>query len=167
MRSSRRVIRLSAAFLGIFAVTSCLEPLEPTPDSSPVIITPQSTAVPATILGSGWTFTLPLRITNTGSRTVFVDLSYRLTEKLIDQKWEIATLSRSFGQWRAIPPSQTQSLGYAVTYAHGTSAPPTSSAILEHARGLYRVGLHLSYTSDENSLLPGENYYSRSFVVSQ
>jgi len=167
MISKGRVTGRSAAILGIIAAIGCLEPLEPTPDSSPVMITPQSDVIPATDVAGGWTFTLPLRVTNTGSRTVYVDLSYRRTEKLIDQKWEIAVQTQSFGQWRAILPSQTQSIGYGVTYARATSGPPTSSAVLEHARGLYRVGLHLSYTLDGNELLPAENYYSRSFVVSQ
>jgi hypothetical protein len=48
---------------------------------------------------------------------------------------------------------------------HGTYAPGTSVGILEHARGLYRVGLRLSYTMNGSDPLPAENYYSRSFVV--
>jgi hypothetical protein len=145
----------------LLAALGCLEPLEPTPDSSPVVITPEAAAVSVKALSNGWSFSLPLRVRNTGSRVVYVDLTYRHTEKLIDQKWEHATQSPELGDWRAIPPSQTQTLGYLVTYVRSNSAPP----LLEHARGLYRVGLHLSYSSSGSDLFPPENSYSRSFVV--
>lgn len=165
MRGRRGLISQTSRAVTLLAAFGCLEPMEPTPDSAPVVITPRMESILVTKLASGWTFTLQLRVRNYGTRTVFVDLSYRVTEKLIDQKWKIAAFSPETRQLREIPPSQTQTISYAVTYVHGTVLPGTQAGILEHARGLYRVGLRLFYSSNGSDPLPAENYYSRSFVV--
>ena len=142
-----------------FAPAACLDSIEPTPDSSPLSITPAVGAVPVQKLPNLSTITLSLRVRNDGDRTVFVDLLYRKTDKLIDQKWEVAAESAGSFITRSVAPGQTQQILYVLSY------PPGRYPLLERARGVYRVGLKAFYDEGMTEPIPAQPAYSSSFVI--
>jgi hypothetical protein len=110
------------------------------------------------------TFQIELRIRNKGSHDIYLDGDYRRLEKLVDQKWKLATVRDNFpfASVRVIRASQSAMVSYAMVYVRGTS-PET--VLLENLRGLYRVGLRLSLTPNGSELFPLEESYSAPFSV--
>lgn len=159
-----RRFALAAALVAGASSSGCLDAIAPTPTSSLVAITPINRWTRGEESESGSRFFIELRIRNAGSRTIFLDRLYGRTEKLIDQKWELAieTTTPPFGTVRSIPPNQSITIGYLVQYVPGVSP---DSPYLEHLRGLYRVRLRLSYSSNGTDLLPPEDSYSQPFAV--
>ena len=146
------------AFSTLLAVVGCLEPIEPAPDSA-LSISPQIEAVSIERQAYAYSFSLPLHVRNSGTRAVMIDLFYRRTEKLVDQKWQLAAESAPTNLSRVIGPNETTLIQYVVTYQRGTSYP-----LLEHVRGLYRVGLRGTYQDNGLPLTPSPSY-SQPFVV--
>jgi hypothetical protein len=101
-------------------------------------------------------------VRNKGTRAVYADSFYRRTEKLVNQKWEMAaeTPSGPIGFRTTIGPGQTVPLAYVVTY---TAA--SHFTLLKHPRGLYRVRIDLSYAAGGQDRLPPEDSYSPPFTV--
>lgn len=156
------MIKAIAMIATLMATLGCLDSMEPAPASAQVSIFPLKEAALAVPSRTGYTFSMTLIVTNTGSRTIYVDQIYRRTEKLVDQKWELAVESPTapVGLTRVIGPLQTQSMPYVVTYVPGTDFP-----LLEHMRGLYRVGLRMAYATDGSEPITGDAPYSRPFAV--
>ena len=138
---------------------ACLDPIEPTPESWPLWITPAVQAVTIQEVKNLYTISVSLRVRNNGERTVYVDLRYRETDKLKDQKWEVAAESAPSDLFRAIEPGQTQQILYVLSY------PPGRYPLLENVRGLYRVGLRAFYQSNGTSPIPAQPAYSSPFVL--
>jgi len=157
LTGSRRTKLLAAAFA--FVPVACLDSIEPTPDSSPLSITPAVGAVPVEKTPNLTTISLSLRVKNDSDRTVYVDLLYRKTDKLIDQKWEVAAESAPSTIFRSIAPGQTQQILYVLSY------PPGRYPLLEKVRGVYRVGLRAFYDLNITEPLPAQPAYSTSFVI--
>lgn len=138
--------------------------MPPTPTSAAVTITPTARSIPGLESQAGTRFILEFRIRNTGSRQIYVDRLYGLTEKLIDQKWE-PVMERTpppFASIRIIGAGQSITFEHLVQYVRGVSP---SSPYLEHIRGLYRVRLRFSYLPNGTEPLPPEESYSEPFVV--
>jgi len=146
------------------SITGCLDAVAPTPTSTVVSITPLVRSTRGNEDDSGSRFNIEIRIRNLGSRTIFLDRLYARTEKLVDQKWELAleTDRPPFGSIRAIPAGQSFTLTYAVTYIRAV-APRRIH--LEHVRGLYRARFRMSFSANEAELLPPGDSYSRPFAV--
>ena len=70
----------------------------------------------------------------------------------------------NFVSVRIINPGRTVTINYVVAYERG-SMPP--SPLLDHIRGLYRMRLRFSYTSNGTDPLPVEDSYSQPFAVSE
>ena len=157
---TRRHLSKGAATIGLLATLSCLDSIEPTPQPSQISVVPQKGELVTTPSSNGFTWSMQIFVRNNGTRNIYVDQIYRRTEKLVDQKWELAIESPMAPSFRTVAPSQTQSLPYVVSYFNGTNYPR-----LEHVRGLYRVGLRVSYQPNGNELFPAESSYSRPFVV--
>jgi hypothetical protein len=143
----------------VFAPLACLDSIEPTPDSSPLSITPAVGAVPVKKLPNLSTITLSLRVQNRSDRVVYVDLLYRKTDKLIDQKWEVVAESPPSTIFRSIEPGQTQQILYVLSYE------PGRYPLLEKVRGVYRIGLRGFYDLNITEPLPSQPAYSTSFVI--
>jgi len=107
---------------------------------------------------------MELRIRNRGARDIYLDGDYRRLEKLVDQKWKLATQRDNFpfASVRVIRASQSITMSYVMVYVRGTS-PET--VLLENLRGLYRVGLRLSLTPNGSDLFPLDESYSVPFSV--
>ena len=161
-----RTAAVAAGVFCIFASVSCLESIEPTPTSAVVSIVPANGSVTGAQTDAFTRFMMPLVITNTGSRPVYLDLGYRRAEKLVDQKWELA-LEQSAGNFvsvRILNPGRTVTINYVVAYERGSSPP---LPLLDHIRGLYRMRLRFSFTSNGTDPLPVEDSYSQPFAVSE
>ena len=144
----------------LLALSACLEPIEPTPDSSPLSITPAVEAVSVEKVEQNvYSFSLSLRVRNTGTRNVYVDLFYRETDKLIDQKWEVAAESPGSNLFRLVGPGQTQQILHVVTY------PPGRYPLFDNVRGLYRVGLRAFYGPTGTDPIQAQPAYSTPFVL--
>lgn len=139
-----------------------MDAVEPTPVSAAVRITAldESTVASETQVASRFETTLLIR--NTSGRTLYLDMSYRRTEKLIDQTWLVAVESGSakFASTRSVGPGQTINIIHA---ASSLDSPPVS--LLQHVRGLYRVRLRLAFDRSGVEELPAEESYSQPFVV--
>jgi hypothetical protein len=146
------------------AAAGCLDAVAPTPTSTLALITPASASTRGTQTPSTTRFAIDLRVRNTGSRTIFLDRNYGRTEKLVDQKWELAieTTSPPFVSVRTIPPGQALTITYVMLYVRGASP---ESIYVEHVRGLYRARLRLSYNENGSDPLPVEASYSQPFAV--
>jgi hypothetical protein len=154
------MVHVAAAITGLLATVACLDSIEPTPRPAQISVVPSLGELVITPLASGFTWSMQVFVRNNGGRNIYVDQTYRRTEKLVDQKWELAIESPMSPSFRTVIPSQTQSLPYVVTYVNGSK-----STLLEHVRGVYRVGLRVSYTPNGNELFPAESSYSLPFVV--
>jgi len=144
----------------LLAMSGCLEPIEPTPDSTPLSITPAVEAVSVEkVQENVYSFSIALRVKNNGASNVYVDLFYRETDKLIDQKWEIAAENSASTFFRLVGPGQTQQILHVVTYSQG------SHPLLDRVRGVYRVGLRAFYAPNGTDPIPAQPAYSKPFVV--
>jgi hypothetical protein len=152
------------ALLLIVATAGCMESMAPTPVSSNVSITPVNPATRGDETQTGSRFAMRMTIRNTGTRTIYLDRLYSRTEKLVDQRWELAIESTltPFGAVRTIGPGQSFALDFVMLYVRGQSIP---SSYLEHPRGLYRVRFRFSFTANGSELLPPEESYSQPFAV--
>ncbi len=159
-RTRGRVASAATTGVCLLATLACLDSIEPTPQPTQISIVPQTGELVATSLKNGFTLSMQIFVRNNGGRTIYVDQFYRRTEKLVDQKWELAVESPAAPSFRTVGPSQTQSLPYVVTYLNGSRF-----TLLEHVRGLYRVGLRVSYSPNGAELFPAESSYSLPFVV--
>ena len=164
--NSMRTAAIAAGVFFVLSSVSCMESIEPTPKSAVMSIVPANGYVTGDQTETFTRFLMPLVITNTGSRPVYLDLGYRRAEKLIDQKWELA-IEQSAGNFvsvRIINPGRTVTINYVVAYQRG-STPPLP--LLDHIRGLYRMRLRFSYTSNGTDPLPVEDSYSQPFAVTE
>ena len=166
MHDSRRLLRLAAAGVSCLLSVSCLESVEPTPESSMLSIEPLTPFVRGTEAATFSRFQMEFRIRNTGTRPVYLDPGYRRFEKLVDQKWELATESTNvpFATVRTIAPGVRISIVFIVTHVRGSSS---QSDLIEHVRGLYRARLRLAYDPGGSDQLPLEDSYSRPFAVTE
>jgi len=153
-----------AAIVFCTATSGCLESVDPTPTSEIVTIVPLTASTGGTERETETFFAIEVRIRNKSSRTIYFDRAYARTEKLIDQKWEMAreTTAPPFSNVRTIGPSQSLNAAFEVRYRRD-EVP--ASIHLEHIRGLYRLRLRFSYTSNGSDPIPAEESYSRPFVV--
>ena len=145
---------------------SCLEPVEPTPHSSEVVIDPAKPSVPGFELTGGSFFGPALSIRNTSQQPIYVDVERFFVEKLIDQKWQYAysTGSPPFRSTVALAPAKSQVMIATV------SAPKSEGAkypLLLHLRGVYRVHLSIARDSHGADLLDSAMTYSQPFVVTR
>lgn len=110
------------------------------------------------------TFHMEFRVRNIGSRNLFLDTDYMRTEKLVNQKWELATerAAAPFFASRVLGPGQSTVVSISVAYTRGTSP---ESILLSHLRGLYRARFRLSFASNGTELLAPEDSYSAPFAV--
>ncbi len=108
----------------------------------------------------GFSFSLPLTVKNIGTRPVYVDLFYRRTEKLVDQKWEVAAESTPTNLMRLFAPNESRRIEYVVSYKLGAGF-----RLLEQVRGVYRVGLRAFYGANQTDPISDLPSYSRSFVL--
>ena len=152
------------AVMSLMTTTSCLEPVEPTPTSTLLSIDPLNLYTRGSQTETNSTFHMELRIRNKGTRDIYLDGDYRRLEKLVDQKWKLATERDNFpfASVRVIRPSQSASVSYVMVYVRGTS-PET--VLLENLRGLYRVGLRFSLTPNGSELFALDESYSVPFSV--
>lgn len=157
MTGKRRTL---SAIGSLVALVGCLEPIEPTPNSAPLSITPMLEATSVIKGTDGFTFSLPLMVKNVGTSTVYVDLYYRRTEKLVDQKWEVAAESVPTSILRSFAPNESRRIEYIVVYKPGEAYP-----LLEQARGVYRVGLRAFYGNTATDPISPSPLYSKSFVL--
>jgi len=146
------------------STTSCLDSLEPTPTSTIFSIDPLNLYTAGSQTETTSSFHMELRIRNRGARDIYLDGDYRRLEKLVDQKWKLATQRDNFpfASVRVIRASQSITMSYVMVYVRGTS-PET--VLLENLRGLYRVGLRLSLTPNGSDLFPLDESYSVPFSV--
>lgn len=157
MTGKRRTL---AAIGSLVALAGCLEPVEPTPNSAPLSITPIVEATSVFKDGDSFAFSLPLTVKNVGTRTVYVDLFYRRTEKLVDQKWEVAAESTPTNLLRSFAPNESRRIEFIVVYKLDAGYP-----LLEQARGVYRVGLRAFYAANATDPISATPSYSKSFVL--
>jgi hypothetical protein len=152
------------AVMSLVTTTSCMEPVEPTPTSTLLSIDPLNLYTTGSQTESNSTFHMELRIRNKGSRDIYLDGDYRRLEKLVDQRWKLATERDNFpfASVRVIRASQSVSIPYSMVYLRGSSP---GTVLLENLRGLYRVGLRLSLTPNGSELFPLETSYSIPFSV--
>jgi hypothetical protein len=150
--------------MSLLTTTSCMEPVEPTPTSTLLSIDPLNLYTSASQTETTSTFHMELRIRNRGARDIYLDGDYRRLEKLVDQKWKLATERDNFpfASVRVIRASQSASVSYVMVYVRGTS-PET--VLLENVRGLYRVGFRLSLTPNGSEPFPLDESYSVPFSV--
>lgn len=148
----------------LLSTTSCLDPIEPTPTSTLVSIDPLNLSAVGLQSETTSAFHIELRIRNRGSRDIYLDGDYRRLEKLVDQKWKLATERDNFpfSSVQLIRVSQGATISYAMVYTRGKS-PET--VLLENLRGLYRVRLRLSLTPNGSEPLALDESYSRPFSV--
>jgi hypothetical protein len=115
---------------------------------------------------TGSSFHMEFRVVNTGSRNVFVDTDYMRTEKLVNQKWEVAAermpSTSPFSSSRMLRPNQSTVLSVAVFYVPGSSP---ASTLLANLRGLYRTRFRMSFAANGAELLAPEDSYSAPFSV--
>ena len=161
-----RAAAFVAAVFCILSSMSCMEAIEPTPESTLLSIDPADGSVRGTQSDSMTRFLMPLVIRNKGSRAIYLDLGYRRTEKLIDQKWELAaeTANGNFASIRLLNPGRTVTIDLVVVFRRGS---PPAAPLLEHIRGLYRARLRFSYTGNGTDLLPVDDSYSQPFAVTE
>lgn len=144
----------------VVATTGCLETIEPTPNPAPLTITPLVEATTVVKQGDGFAYSLPLVVKNVGTRPVYVDVFYRRTEKLVNQKWQVAAESAPTIFLRQFAPNESRRIEYVVWYK-----PGAGNRLLEQVRGLYRVGLRAFYAADQTDPVSSTPSYSKSFVL--
>ena len=159
-------MRAAVALASCLALISCLEPLQPTPVSTVISIQPASPFTRGFDSETISRFEIAIRLQNLGSRTIYVDASYQLIEKLIDQKWTLARESppSPFVAFRAIPQGQRVTVSYVVLYNRATSP---DNQLLEHIRGLYRMGVRLAYNANGTDPLSSGDSWSQPFAVTE
>ena len=166
MHDSRRRLRVASAIVSCMLSVSCLESVEPTPASSILSIEPLTPFVRGLEAATFSRFQMEFRVRNDGTRPVYLDLGYRRFEKLVDQRWELATESTNapFATVRTIAPGVRISILFVVTHVRGSQS---QSDLIEHVRGLYRARLRLAYDPGGSDQIPLEDSYSRPFAVTE
>ena len=166
MRARRLSFVVTAALACCVALVSCLQPLESTPESSLVSITPVSPFIRGLDSDYISRFEITFHVQNPGARTLYVDATHRRIEKLVDQKWEVAMESAPapFVAFRSIPPNQRVSVSFIVRYDRRTDP---DWVLLQRIRGLYRARLRLAFTPDGSDAVPPEDSYSQPFAVTE
>ena len=159
-------LRVLAVALCAVSAVSCLEPAEPTPVSTLVSIDPLDSYARGHQTDAASSFHMEFRVQNTGSRNVFIDTGYTRTEKLVNQKWELAAervpSGNPFSSSRMLRPNQSTVLSVDVNDFPGTSP---ASTLLRNLRGLYRTRFRMSFTPNGTELLAPEDSYSAPFSV--
>ena len=157
-RERLRVSMLAAATVVLIAAGGCMDALEPTSVSPVVRITALDEATVASETQVASRFETTLLVRNTSNRTLYLDMGYRRTEKLIDQTWVVALESGAtrFASVRVLGPAQTINLSHT---ASSLDSPPVS--VLQHIRGLYRVRLRLAFDRGGLEELPAGESYSQ------
>ena len=165
MGDSRQLLRMAAAIVSCAVSVSCLESVEPTPESTVLSIQPLTPYVRGVETAASSRFQMEFRIRNNGTRPVYLDLAYRRFEKLVDQRWELAaeTTAAPFTAVRTIQPGVQISVVFSVVHTRGSS----SFELIEHVRGLYRARLRLAYNPGGTDQMPVEDSYSLPFVVTE
>lgn len=155
----RKSVLLAAA-----VTASCLTPLEPTPQSDTITITPVNASTLGAELPSGSFFRAEILIANKSQRIVYVDANRRFLEKLVDQKWMYAygDTGGNFISPTRLNPSGSSTFAYSVTMDKGsTPARP----LVEHIRGLYRVHYRIAFNPAGTDVLDSATTYSQPFAV--
>ena len=146
----------------LLSSAACLDSIEPTPISPAVSITTVSAdgreLDQRRLVGAGFS------IENTGTRRIYIDRNYFRLEKLVNQRWQLA--AEQIGPFSpglaGLAPGRT--VFTSKNFIHDPAAV-TQFPLIEHVRGLYRMGFRISFTPDGNDLLPGEESYSQPFGV--
>lgn len=148
----------------LVASISCLEPAEPTPVSSDVIIRTSFGTTNGFESDQVTSFAIQLDIVSTSSRPIFVDGSKIFFEKLVDQKWHYAAVDdrRTVNMIFVIDPGGSHSLPASVlSVKGGTSELP----ILDHIRGVYRAHVRIGFDPAFNQMVDSASTYSEPFTV--
>jgi hypothetical protein len=143
---------------------SCLTPLEPTPQSDIVTITPVNASTLGAELPSGSFFRADILIANKSQRFVYVDANRRFLEKLIDQKWMYAYGDTEGNFIGSTPLSPSGSSTFAFSVAMVKNSGP-ARPLVEHVRGVYRVHYRLAFDRAGTDVLDSATTYSQPFVV--
>lgn len=157
---------MAAAIVSCAVSVSCLESVEPTPESTVLSIEPLTPYVRGVETATSSRFQMEFRIRNNSTRPVYLDLAYRRFEKLVDQKWELAaeTTAAPFTAVRTIQPGVRISVVFSVVHTRGSSS---QFELIQHVRGLYRARLRLAYNPGGTDQLPLEDSYSLPFAVTE
>ena len=160
MRSA--LLRVVLTVTALLSSVACLDTLEPTATSAAVTITTLSAdgreLDQRRLVGAGFS------IENTGTRRIYIDRNYFRLEKLVNQRWQLAaeqTGPFSPGLTGLAPGRSTFT---SKNFIHDPAAV-IQFPMIEHIRGLYRMGFRISFTVDGKELLPAEETYSRPFAV--
>ncbi|HKY97791.1 MAG TPA: hypothetical protein VJL35_08030 [Gemmatimonadaceae bacterium] len=142
--------------------SACLDTIEPTATSPAVAITTVSAdgreLDQRRLVGAGFA------IENTGTRRIYIDRNYFRLEKLVNQRWELA--AQDIGPFSpglaGLAPGRTTFTSK--NFIHDP-AGVTPLPMIEHVRGLYRMGFRISFAPDGTDLLPADESYSQPFGV--
>lgn len=154
----------AAVALLLIAAVSCLEPAEPTPVSSDVIIRTAfgtTNGFESDLISS---FAIEVDIKSTSSRPIFVDGSSIFFEKLVDQKWRYAAPDdrRTVNMLFSIDPGQARGIPASVLSVKGGTS---ELAILDHVRGVYRAHIRVGFDGSFTQMVDSASTYSEPFTV--
>ena len=161
-----RLIRLLVTSVAAAGSMSCIQSAEPTPSSTLIKVDPERTAVHITNTQYTSFFEVPVHFTNTSSQVIYIDAPYRAVEKLIDQKWKLATENSPppFSSTSTLAPGRETRYTVIVSFnPQQTSATP----LLEDLRGLYRIRFRMAFDSRGTQPLPPEAGISKPFAVAK
>jgi hypothetical protein len=153
--------KLVALALAAFYCVGCMNAMEPTPVSSSVkIVAYEATGVE---LATTNIISVDIDISNTGTREIFVDMDYRRLEKLVNQRWVLASENtvEPTPLLVRLRPLDTQGVTHTFIHDPRTGTEP----LLTHMRGVYRVGFRILYSPSGGDRIPAAESYSRPFAV--
>jgi hypothetical protein len=152
------------ALLAALVSASCLTPMEPTPQSDIVTITPVNASTLGAELPSGSFFRTDILIANKSQRIVYVDANRRFLEKLVDQKWIYAygDTEGNFIGPTSLSPSGKATFAFSVAMVRNSSP---ARPLVEHIRGVYRVHYRLAFDRAGTDVMDSATTYSQPFVV--